>query len=179
MKNKIKLFIFSLGLMTGAMTLAVADIKTEPKSTYLDASKGCVEIASEPDEEGYSKNECPSFSGIRIFNESGDAREWLSFQREKDSERTAITRFGLAHLTDGKVELRYIIKDERIIPIGVIYRISGADNTDKLNPNKAVQTIVVISFIGKEINEVTTIDGSMLNANSKARIALDASIATK
>lgn len=176
MKTRIKPNIFCLALLIGVCTQVIADTKAELKSTYLDVSKSCIEIASAPEEEGYIRNECLSFPGIRIFNESGDGREWLSFQRASDIERTAITQFGFAHITNGKVEFRYLLKDEKIIPMGVIYRISGTDTANQSNPTKQTQTLVVISFVGKEIHEVTRINGSEANANSKARIALDADI---
>ena len=175
MKNKTIITTLILNTLTIG-TLAQANTDKKLLSTYLNVSK-CVEIVSEPEQEGYWKGECASLAGIRIFDESGDAREWLSFQRTGDKEPTAVAGIGAGksafhYLTNKKIELRYYLQDEKIVPVGAIYRISGVDINNEKNPNKQTQTLLAVSFLGSEIEVVAQIDGTTSKANEAARKAL-------
>ncbi len=168
----LNIFLNLTGIFVG---LGVAFAK--PTSTYLNI-QNCVELSSEPEQEGAWKGECPSLGGIRIFKELIDARQWLSFQRPRDSKATPIAqngtrRSGFPYLTNHTLEIRYDIKKEQLIPIGVIYRVSGSDLAGDTSSNQAVQTLIVVSFEGKKIRVVDEIDGALPNANEIARKTLD------
>ncbi len=169
------LTLLLLSIVSLNSTGHAAQVKLD--SMYLDINN-CVNLESDPELEGYVKQECESIGGVRIFKEMGDNRVWLSFQRPQDKSAKRIADLGagntaMPYLKGTKIEFRFYVEKNQMVPVGVVYRIQGTDMSNETNPDATTQNLIVASFVGKKVKLVATIDGKSRRANQAAREALD------